>query len=245
MRRLPWQPRVDEPAAGHPAPRRVANLSEIDAAWQEAREELAQLEPMIERLTDDVREADSLDADVRVGMIEPEAARSAQDDARAQLTAAVEARDRLTGIVEALRLRALDAVDAEQAEHEESADELVRLAVAKAARTAAAHDAAARIVNEARAAHRQVVEDGRWRRSPYDPHTSSAELAAKNGQRAAVEWAARNPVADGRLHPRERAAVEARRAQLAAEGQEALLRALDGSRATAAALGVTLDSHSF
>lgn len=135
------------------------SLADLDAAWRKAQAELAEVEAALPALHEAVTAAEALDVDVRLAEVEESVAVEAQGAARAARQDAQERRDKLAGLVEALRLRCVQAAREESRAAIEAASEQVQAARAEVSRreTALVEAPAARAVERNRAETRQYL----------------------------------------------------------------------------------------
>lgn len=215
-------------------------LADIEAEYGKAVGELAEVEAEIPSYELAVEAADALDVDVRLGGLEEETARAAQAEAADTLRAEVDRRDRLSGVVEALRGRALEAVAADERALDEVSGrraQEVDEAVAELDLRRLALLAEREAVNGDWRARREVFEETRRR---LDPDAAAAHRAREKQELETIRWAARGgSIASLPVHLQGRAQAE--RERLGREAQESMARSLERNRDEMAQLGITVD----
>jgi hypothetical protein len=221
--------------------RREATLPELEKALRQTEADHAENEVAIPALADAVREADRLDADIALGHVELGAARAVQNEARAALRAAVNLRENLAKTAEALRVRSLAVVDAEQEQLRATVgDELavidVEVADLDRQREARLQERAA-----VEARYVQSWESIEASRRRFDPAAAAAHSQHQDAERQMVLSAVRGGTV-GLLPDHLQARAEQERERLAQESKESLARSLERNHAEHAERGITLNA---
>jgi hypothetical protein len=214
---------------------REATLDELEQALRRSEVDLADAEAMIGPLAEAVREADRLDADIALGRVEESAARAVQNEARAAQKA------NAGKAAEALTVRALVVVQAEQERLQETTGQELSQVDAELARL----DELRRAVERERTAIEiryaeawQVIEESRRR---FDPAAAAAHAQRLNAEQQMVMSAVRGGTV-GLLPAHLQARAEQERERLARESQESLERRQRDNVAEHAARGITLNA---
>lgn len=213
---------------------------DYEAAIRQAETERDDADAAIGPQAEAVRETDKLDADVALGNIERAVARKTQNEARDVLRATVTRRDNATKTIEALRVRAIAAVEAEQEQLREDVGEelsIVDAAIAELDRQRQQRMRERAAVEARYAAAWESLSEVRRR---FDPAAAAAHMQHLNAERQLVLDAVRGGRAS--LLPEHlQARAEEERERLARESRDSHARSLESNRREAAALGVTLD----
>jgi hypothetical protein len=220
---------------------REATLDELEQALRRSEVDLADAEAMIGPLAEAVREADRLDADIALGRVEESAARAVQNEARAALRRVVDQKANAGKAAEALTVRALVVVQAEQERLQETTGQELSQVDAELARL----DELRRAVERERTAIEiryaeawQVIEESRRR---FDPAAAAAHAQRLNAEQQMVMSAVRGGTV-GLLPAHLQARAEQERERLARESQESLERRQRDNVAEHAARGITLNA---